>query len=501
MTQPRINVAAIQDNETPQLAARRSTGSTGAVATPSPTPFTWRPTSATACHRASGSFARHILTISSSLAGGPPVPVTTLESGQTAHFSSQVLPGGEAGLLTIRTGSIAEDEIAVVSFEDGQVRSLLRGTRPRYVATGHVLFIRDDDVWAVGFNLDRLEMVGQPVPVLEGVQTEDNSGFGQLAVSTDGTLIYLPRVAGERNRRDFVWVSRDGLVEPLETESRSHNAFDLSPDGSRIAVSAEQDEDIWVYDLRSGASSRLTFGPEQETRPIWAPGAEQVAFGGPDLPLSWKAADGTGDVEPLGAVVNQIPTSFTPDGTRVLFEHNPGGGSTMDIGLLSLDDGSTTWLLDDLSVNERGGAVSPDGRWLAYRSYASATVSEIFVRPFPDVEGGSWQVSTDGGRWPIWNPADNELFFATGDGVMAARYETEPTFAVRDRRRLFRWPFDDQLTSDPTNGQRQMSISPDGQRFLLLRTGRDQPAGASASRRLIVVQNWTQELLERVPVP
>ena len=122
------------------------------------------------------------------------------------------------------------------------------------------------------------------------------------------------------------------------------------------------------------------------------------------------------------------------------------------------------------------------------------------MRPFPDVEDGSWQVSTDGGRWPVWNRADNELFYATGDGVMAARYETEPSFTIRERQLLFRWPFESQRLSDPTGGLRQMSVSPDGDRFLLLTSGRDLPA-APGSRQVIVVQNWFEELKARVPLP
>ena len=429
------------------------------------------------------------------LSGGEPEPVTMLEEGQTIHLAPNVLPGGEAVLFSIRTVTPADDEIAVASLDGGEVRSLLRGTRPRYVATGHVLFMREDDLWAVGFDPDRLEVLGQPVPILEDVQTEGNSGYGQLAVSDDGTLIYIPRVADERARRDFVWVSREGRIEPLETESREHRAFDLSPDGTRVAVSSLTD--IWVYDLQRGGSARLTFGPEQERRPTWSPDGARVAFTAVDLPLSWKAADGTGEVEPLGAAANQVPTSFTSDGTAVVFEQR---GATVDIGVMNLgDDRRITWLLDG-PFNERDGALSPDDRWLAYSAQAASTVSEILVRPFPDVEDGSWQVSTDGGRWPVWNRADNELFYATGDGVMAARYETEPSFTIRERQLLFRWPFESQRLGDPTGGLRQMSVSPDGERFLLLTSGRDLPA-APGSRQLIVVQHWFEELKARVPIP
>ncbi len=231
------------------------------------------------------------------------------------------------------------------------------------------------------------------------VYSVPNSGYGQLAVSDDGTLVYLPSGFDERAQREFVWVSRDGSVERLATESRDHRAFDLSPDGSRIAAST--DTDIWVYDLLTGASSRLTFGPERSSGPTWMPDGDRVAYTAANLPLSWKAADGTGDVHPVGTIVNQLPTSFTSDGTRAVFQQ--AGTATNDIGMLSLaEDRSMTWLVDG-DFNERDGMVSPDDRWLAYVAQASASDSEVFVRPFPDVEGGIWEVST-GGRfgagWP-----------------------------------------------------------------------------------------------------
>jgi Tol biopolymer transport system component len=152
------------------------------------------------------------------------------------------------------------------------------------VSTGHLLFMRADALWPVRFDLDQREIEGQPVPVLERVRAESNSGYGQLAVSDDGTLVYLPSGFDERALRVFVWVSRDGSVERLATESRDHRAFDLSPDGSRIAAST--DTDIWVYDLLTGASSRLTFGPERSSGPTWMPDGGRVAYTAANLPLS-----------------------------------------------------------------------------------------------------------------------------------------------------------------------------------------------------------------------
>lgn len=150
---------------------------------------------------------------------------------------------------------------------------------------------------------------------------------------------------------------------------------------------------------------------------------------------------------------------------------------------------AATVLLDE-EWNEFGASLSPDGRWLAYTSNETGQ-REVYVRPFPDVESGRWQISTDGGQWPMWNPSDDEVFYRGRRGMMALRFDTEPTFTPGTLTQLFEWEFSTQGRT------RRMAVAPDGQRFLLLAGGRDE----DRTPQITVVSNWFEELKARVPIP
>ena len=215
-----------------------------------------------------------------------------------------------------------------------------------------------------------------------------------------------------------------------------------------------------------------------------------MAFG---PPLAWKRADGTGEVETLSDDLQRFPQAFSPDGTTLVTEDRGTAGAG-GLGMLTLDgDRVSTVLLDD-EWNEFGAALSPDGRWLAYTSNETGRF-EVYVRPFPGVDAGRWQISTDGGEWPLWNPAGDELFYRGPTGVMALEFEADPTFAPGSPTLLI-----EREIFGARN--RRMAVSPDGQRFLLLTdaTG-DLNAEDVAPAEINVVLNWTEELTERVPLP
>ena len=128
---------------------------------------------------------------------------------------------------------------------------------------------------------------------------------------------------------------------------------------------------------------------------------------------------------------------------------------------------------------------------MAYSSNETS-VRQVYVQPFPDVDSGRWQISTDGGDWPVWNPAGNELFYRGPTEVMARAFETEPTFAPGALTQLFEWTFAGGVN-------RRMAVSPDGQRFLLLADNTGTTDGEAAPSEVIVVQNWFEELRRLVP--
>jgi serine/threonine-protein kinase len=263
----------------------------------------------------------------------------------------------------------------------------------------------------------------------------------------------------------------------------------LSPDGTKVAVRVLADNsDVWIYDLVRDTRTRLTFDPAAEVWPVWTPDGQRVAFGGLQG-MSWKSADGTGEVEPLVEnLSNQTPQAFSPDGTVLVFLERSSG---YDLALLSLEGERVSTPLLNTEFSECNAALSPDGRWIAYQSDESGQY-EVYVRPFPGVDAGRWQVSNDGGTWPLWAPDGQELFYVGSKSMVVVGIETEPTFTLGTRESLF----DAAQYIRFTN--RRVAIAPDGQRFLLLKEGGGSEDTA-APPSMIVVQNWFEELKRLVP--
>jgi len=350
----------------------------------------------------------------------------------------------------------------------------------------------------VPFDLDAVEVKGDPIPVLEGVVTQAR-GDAHFSLANDGTLVYVPETGGGvAEQLTFVWVDREGREEPVAAEPRVYQEFSLSPDGTKIAVRVigPENQDVWIYDLVRDTQMRLTFDPAIEAFPIWTPDGQRVAFGGQGISLSWKAADGTGEVETLvESPSNQVPQAFSPDGTALVFwdRNSPGGGT--NLGMLSLEGERISTLLLETEFDEQNAALSPDGRWMAYESNESGEF-EVYVRPFPDVTGGRWQVSSGGGGWPLWSPNGRELFYTGSEGMMAVPIETEPIFTQGTVNLLF----DLGPYWRPSGGApwRRIDISPEGDRFLMLKEGSGSDETAAATS-IIVVLNWFEELKRLVP--
>ena len=428
--------------------------------------------------------------------GGEPEPLTTPDSEQdeTVYTWPFIMPGREAVVFVIGPGRpLNTGQLAVLDLDTGDVARLNRaGVSPHYVSTGHLVYAAEDgSVRAVPFDADRLDVTGNPVPLIEGVAVK-GSGAANFSISDNGRLVYALRgVGGGLDQSTLVWVDRDGREEPAVAEPRNFQEFSLSPDGTRVAarVSGTDDSDVWIFDLIRQTNTRLTFDGDPSVFPTWTPDGTRVAFGAPP---AWKAADGTGEVEPLSESPRTFPQAFSPDEGVLVVEMRGGPG---DLGMLALDgDGTVTPLLQE-EFTERNAALSPDGRWIAYESNETGQF-EIYVRPFPDTDSGRWEVSSSGGSHPVWHPSGPELFFRGSDGLMALAFETEPTFTPGVVTTLF-----DATPYYRLGGNRRLAVAPDGQRFLLLKDAIGQTdTDEAAVPEITVVLNWTQELLERVPI-
>jgi serine/threonine-protein kinase len=204
----------------------------------------------------------------------------------------------------------------------------------------------------------------------------------------------------------------------------------LSADGQRVAVDiGDEQRDVWIWNLAGETLTRLTLDPALETSGVWTPDGRRVIFNSTQMGsagigtgnIYWQASDGTGAAERItDSRNNQMPNAVSPDGTKLVFrEDRINGGS--DLMLLPLQGERRPQPLVQTPFMERNGDISPDGRWLAYESNESGQF-EIYVRPFPNVNDGRWQVSTGGGTTPVWNRSGRELFYLTpgGQALMAA---------------------------------------------------------------------------------
>ena len=410
------------------------------------------------------------------------------------------LPEGRAVLYTIWRGELETSEIAVLSLESGETKILVDGTSPRYASTGHLLFGREESLWAVPFDVEQLEITGSPVPVLADVQVDPQFGASPFAFGADGALTYVPSGARTFLQRTLTWVDRDGTEEVLTAPPRAYTSPRLSPDGTRVAIHDRDNEnDLWVLDLTRQTLSRLTLAAEPDTYPVWTHDGQRVLFASPRdgvRNLYARAADGTGVVERLTESPNaQYPNTISPDGIHLVFsETSPDTGS--DLHVLTLDDERRVEPLLVTEFDEGNAEISPDGRWLAYQSDASGQW-EIYVQPFPDVDSGRWPISTTGGTRPLWGPDGRELFYLTEAGVLGVTVETGAGFQAGTPALVVEGPY--YGTSGGRPG-RTYDIATDGQRFLMIRERATDDTFADL-RQLHVVLNWFEELKARVPVP
>jgi eukaryotic-like serine/threonine-protein kinase len=422
--------------------------------------------------------------------GGQPVPLTTLdrEAGDLAHAFPHVLPRGDAALFTIvREGGA---QVAVVRFGTADVRTLLAGSQPRYVHTGHLLFARGGTLWAVAFDDRRLALTGDPVPVLNDLDTTGGAAV-HFSVSDNGTLVYAPR-REEVPERTIAWVDFSGAESDAALPPGRYARAALAPDGARVALAASDggNADIWIADLSGdGTLHRLTDEPAADTAPLWSPDGRRIVFrsdregGG----LFTRAVDGEG-VERLTAAGDAIhtPHGFTPDGRTVLFtEFRSYNDQTIaSVDLARPLRARTILALPGAQLRPQ---VSPDGRWLAYQSDETGRF-EVSVRPYPGVGGGAWLISRGGGTSPRWSADGRRLFYYDGRGLSVV--DIDATGAgqapeIGPVTRLFEWsPFGGRLGPD-------YEIAPDGRRVLFIRHATDTPGSRV---RLLVVQHWSTEL-------
>jgi serine/threonine-protein kinase len=461
-----------------------------------------------------------------SASGGKIQPVTQLDPmrGERSHRFANLLPGGRALIYTVGfdgIGSYDEARIDLWDLQTGRGKTLIEGgTSPVYSPSGHVIYARAGKLFAVPFDPVRQELTGSPFEVLDGVMMSGNTGIAQFSLSKRGDLAYVPGPA-EGGHRSLVWVDRSGKSEPLPLPPGSYLYPRISPDGRYLAVETEgPNHDLFLYDFARAVLSKLTTDGLSHD-PVWSPDGKQLVFrswqGGGMTMWSMPADRSTSPVrlDPMAARPQaampasaqampmpqvdsaasrpmnpmQSPVSFSPDGKFLTFgQKDPQ--TQDDVWVFPLD-GSAPKALAQSRFGEGSAKFSPDGRWVAYSSNESGQ-AEVYVQAFPG-PGAKIQISNGGGTDPVWRRAGGELYYRSGQRMMAVSITTSPDLRPSAPKVLWEGAYSAGSSSScgiPGVSATNYDVTADGQRFLLVR---DDDA-AVTSTRIVVVVNWLEEV-------
>jgi eukaryotic-like serine/threonine-protein kinase len=434
--------------------------------------------------------------------GGPVERITERQPGDDSpHFNPYFVAEGNAILFVVQVG--ATWHIRTADLSSRKTTTLVTGgVRPHYTSSGHLLYVTlSGDLMAAPFDARRMELTGAAVPVLQGVVFYWI--YTPLFVSEKGTLFYA--TASSSRRYQPVWVDRNGSASVIDPDwgfdPGGTPGLALSPDGTRLAVSimGHVAEDVWVKQLPRGPLARLTAGSVQETGPRWTRDGRVTYVALKEGPgaLYARAGDGTGSAELLLSHDRQIWEGvLSGDGEWVIARVGSsisvaGEAPGRDVvGMRPGIDATATPLIAT-EFDESAIMLSPDGRWLAYESDETGR-TEVYVRPFPDVDAGKRTVSVNGGVMPLWSRSGDAIFYVNAaHEMMEARVSTEPSFTVEDREILF--PIGPEFLIRQGARSTLYDVSPDDGRFLMLRLEERE------TRELILVLNWLDELKRRVP--
>jgi eukaryotic-like serine/threonine-protein kinase len=420
-------------------------------------------------------------------AGGEPVVVTRLDTGQASHRFPQFLPDGRHFTYFVQGGS--SQGVYVGSLDGVAPKRLANADAPAVVSpSGFLLFVRQTTLFAQAFDFQKQELSGNPFPVAEQAVFDISIAPG-FSAST-GIVAY--RTGSISRARQLAWLDRSGKSVGTigAPDSADMTNVELSPDGKRIAVwrVVNGNADVWLIDAARGVPTRFTFDAATDSYPVWSSDGNRVVFAstrkGP-FNLYLKLSSGAGaDELLLESDQGKVPTDWSVDGRFLLFRSNdPQTGFDLWVLPLSGDKKPIPFLKTPFV--ERDGQFSPDGKWIAYQSNESGRF-EIYVQPFPG-PGGKFQISATGGAQPRWDKNGREVFYVSLDGrMMAAPVKLSPdgqSLETGTPAALF--PV--RIAGGPLPGsfKQQYAVSSDGQRFLV-----NLAADEGVSSPITLILNW-----------
>ncbi|NQT02437.1 MAG: serine/threonine-protein kinase [Planctomycetes bacterium] len=416
--------------------------------------------------------------------------------GEYGHFWPQILPGGKAVLFTNIGQGFDAHQIEVYSLQTNKRCSIFKGgSYAQYIPTGHLIYGRNETLYAARFDIKQLKIIGPHIPVISGIMTP-YSWSAQFAVSPEGSLAYIP-VKARSTELSPVWVDRQGQAKPLQGATpRGYINVRISPDGKQAAFTIQDgdNEDIWIYDLMRHTLNPLT-SDGSSALPFWVLDGKFLLFSSyrTEKPqLFRQSLTGSGSAELLTTLEQSVGamTSCSPGGKEFLFARSdpkhPGLDQDIWVVRLKQNQEHSQQPYIQRDINQREAVWSPSGQWVAYNSDESGRW-EVYVEPYPG-PGPKVPVSTSGGQQPMWSRDGKELFYRNGIKMMAAAVETESQFRVTGHIELFEGRY---LS---TASLQNYDVAPDG-RFLMIReTKESTPLGIN------VVLNWFDELKRLVPM-
>ncbi len=427
-----------------------------------------------------------------SAAGGFPVAITTLDTANKiqTHRWPHFLPDGRHFIYTTQAAATgAESDMIRIASIDSTVDSLLmRGNSNVEYASGYLLFHRQAMLMAQPFDTATLRLTGDAVPIAEQLQYNDGRSKALFSVSNNGVLIYQ---SGEEQQTKFAFFDRAGnRLTLLDTKWPREGR--LSHDGKKIAYRffdlQNRQNDVWLYEINGGRSSRFTFDLANDGSPFWSPDDDSVVFssnrnGKADLYI--KSANGTGTEQLLVKSDDaKYVTDWSLDGKYLTYSALSNQKTKWDLWLLPLTGNRTPVPFLQTEFAEGSGSFSPDGKWIAYGSDESGK-GEVYVRAL-DGTAGKWGISINGGNTPRWSRDGKTIFFQAARKAMAAAVRVVQSAIVVDSVRTL---FD--YESRGISGGIQ-DVSADGQKFLFLVTELHQTAPP-----ITLVVNWDEDLKKK----
>lgn len=402
-----------------------------------------------------------------------------LPDGEHFLFVATAIDSTAKTVSTLKLGSINSSESRVL-------HKMKTEARIEYSKSGFILFAQDNNLMAMPFDENKLEVTGEPKPIAEDVALAQNAEA--FSMSDNGTLLY--HSSNSNATSQFVWVDRDGKEISKIGAIGNYNDAALSPDETKLAYIAlengSNDGDVWIYDLIRNVPTKFTFDATDETWPVWSADGSEIYYAANKngtYDIYRKNVNGLDEAEIVlkNDSADLGPNCLTPDGKRLLYT---GAKANRDIGILYLNDSNRIDMFANTSFNEVFPVVSPNGKYVAYCSNESGRY-EVYVRQL-DGGGGKWQITNEGAVFPRWRDDGKELYFYSfANDIVAVPVKITGAFEAGNPEVLF----NNRLQNRIGYQIGPYSVSKDGQKFLL-----NSSLSGASDRKLIIVLNMNEQM-------